>query len=237
MMEPWRAYQEEAAAYFRSVGLSAETDVSLIGVRTRHSVDVAVRFRSAGMEHLWVVECKHHARRVSKDRVLALRAIVDDLGADRGVLLAENGFQSGAEEAATSTNVLVTSLDKLRAASVDEILQLELRQLADRVETAQEALHARGTRDRRVAGLAFITPQPPKEVWPTGHIGLVSSLAVLKDGIKQARAGRYPAVYAWHDDGNQLLRADRDEYVARASSLLARIEQVVDALPYLGRDG
>lgn len=51
-MEPWRTYQEEAAAHFRSLGMSAETDVSLVGVRTGHNVDVAVSFRRAGMDFL-----------------------------------------------------------------------------------------------------------------------------------------------------------------------------------------
>jgi hypothetical protein len=37
--------------------------------------------------------------------VLALRQIVTDVGADRGILLSEKGFQSGAVEAATLTNV------------------------------------------------------------------------------------------------------------------------------------
>ena len=232
-MEPWRAYQEEAAAHFRSLGMTADTDVSLVGVRTGHNVDVAVSFRRAGMDFLWVVECKHHARRVSKDRVLALRAIVDDLGADRGVLLAENGFQSGAVAASTGTNVLVTSLQELRAASIDEVRELELEQLGRRIDAVRAALHARGSHHRMESDFASHVPSPPKELWPTGHLGLVSSLSVLERGAKQARAGHYPAAFGWHDDGERLLRATRDQYVEEASRLLTRIEKVVEGLPHL----
>jgi hypothetical protein len=43
--------------------------------------------------------------RISKAHVLVLREIVSDIGADRGILLAEHGAQSGAREAAVLTNV------------------------------------------------------------------------------------------------------------------------------------
>jgi hypothetical protein len=39
-MTPWREYQEDVAAFFRSLGLEAETDVTLQGVRTSHDLDV-----------------------------------------------------------------------------------------------------------------------------------------------------------------------------------------------------
>ena len=232
-MEPWRAYQEEAAAHFRSLGMSAETDASLVGVRTGHNVDVAVSFRRAGMDFLWVVECKHHARRISKDRVLALRAIVDDLGADRGVLLAENGFQSGAVAASAGTNVVVTSLQELRAASMDEVRELELEQLGHRIEGVQAALYARGSHRRTKSGLTSRVPSPPKELWPTGHLGLLSALSLLERGVKQARAGHYPAAFGWDEDGERPLRAMRGQYVEQASRLLTRIEKVVEGLPHL----
>jgi hypothetical protein len=48
---------------------------------------------------------------VPKEKVLALKSIVEDLGADRGIIVSEAGFQPGAEDAARGTNItLVTSL-------------------------------------------------------------------------------------------------------------------------------
>lgn len=47
-MTAWRDYQEEAAAFFRSIGLSAETDKTIIGVRTSHDVDVLVKSQHYG---------------------------------------------------------------------------------------------------------------------------------------------------------------------------------------------
>jgi restriction system protein len=71
-MVAWKEYQEEAAEFFRSLGLSAVTDQTLQGVRTEHDVDVFVRIDVAGFEVKWIVECKHWKSAVTKLHVLAL---------------------------------------------------------------------------------------------------------------------------------------------------------------------
>src|SRR6476661_8085263 len=96
MVPAWKEYQEATASYYRELGLSAETDASVDGVRGKHSVDVAVRGYRAGVEFLWIVECKYWDRRVPKATVATLSAIVSDVGVDRGIILSRKGFQSGA---------------------------------------------------------------------------------------------------------------------------------------------
>ncbi|HZL06895.1 MAG TPA: restriction endonuclease, partial [Coriobacteriia bacterium] len=120
----WQEYQEEAAALFRSLGLEATTDARLDGVRGAHDVDVVVRSRRAGLEQFWVVECKWRRRRVEKLHVTALAEIVRDVGADRGVLLSEVGFQAGAVRMAYKSNVTLTSLAELREEAAEELLTL-----------------------------------------------------------------------------------------------------------------
>lgn len=138
MATDWSDYQEEAAALFRSMGLDAETNVTMRGVRTNHDIDVVVKSHHAGFDVTWLVECKHWKTPVSKLHVLALREIVSDLGADRGILLCEAGFQSGAVEAANLTNVQVTSLERVRATAGGEISAMRLRELYDRVESCRQ---------------------------------------------------------------------------------------------------
>jgi restriction system protein len=133
-MPDWKDYQEEAAEFFRSLGLDATTDVTIKGVRTRHDVDVLVKSHHYGFNVTWIVECKHWKDRVSKLHVLALREIVTDVGADRGILLSEAGFQSGAVEAANLTNVQVTSLADLNVTAREQISAVRLRELHDRLE-------------------------------------------------------------------------------------------------------
>lgn len=134
----WKKYQEEAASFFRSLGLDASIDVTVAGVRTTHDIDVLVKSSFVGFEITWLVECKHWKKRVSKLHVLALREIVADVGADRGILLSESGFQRGAVEAASLTNVQVTSLAEAFATARMDIYSMRLRELYDRIEECND---------------------------------------------------------------------------------------------------
>lgn len=109
----WSQYQEQVATFFRDLGYDAETDVTVVGARGKHALDVLVRSHSAGVEVTWVVECKAWANPIPKERLLTLDGIVKDVGADRGFLVAESGFQAGAIRAAEHTNITLTSLADL----------------------------------------------------------------------------------------------------------------------------
>jgi|SRR5450759_23490 restriction system protein len=137
-MEAWKKYQEEAAEYFRSIGLNTETDVTIKGVRTSHDVDVLVTSHYVGFDITWIVECKHWKNPVNKLHVLGLREIVSDVGADRGILLSESGFQSGAIEAANLTNIQVTSIEDMRNNASSSIYAMRLRDLYDRVGVCKD---------------------------------------------------------------------------------------------------
>ena len=138
-MSTWKDYQEETAAgFFRSLGFSAETDVRFSGVRSSSDIDVVARITIADFPVTWVIECKHWAEPVSKLHVFALRQIVTDLGADRGILLCEQGFQSGAVEAANFTNVQLTSLADLKVSSQRTVSSLRLLKIFDRSNACKE---------------------------------------------------------------------------------------------------
>jgi hypothetical protein len=84
------------------------------------------------------VECKSWKVPVSKLHVLALREIVADIGADRGILMTERGFQSGAQEAARLTNVELTSLATLEVTAGYDLGMAQLRTIVKRVERCRE---------------------------------------------------------------------------------------------------
>lgn len=138
MANDWKDYQVEAAAFFRSLGLNATTNASVKGVRTSHDVDVLVKSTHVGFEVVWIVECKHWKTPVSKLHVLALREIIADIGADRGIILCETGFQSGAIEAAQLTNVQVTSLVSVTQSARHDIYSMRLRDLFIRIEVCND---------------------------------------------------------------------------------------------------
>lgn len=111
----WKAYEREVARVFHALDRDARVDVEVVGVRARHRIDVVVDFTRDGIPQRWIVECKHRQRRVEKLHVLALQMIVQDVGANAGLLLSEIGFQPRACAAATGSNVLLTSVAELKS--------------------------------------------------------------------------------------------------------------------------
>lgn len=183
MADDWSEYQEEAATVFRSLGFEASTNVTLEGVRTSHDVDVVVRFAHAGFPIVWLVECKHWQSKVSKLHVLGLRSIVADLGADRGILLCEQGFQSGASEAAALTNVTVTSLAEVRLTTQRHVAGLRLREISDRLESCRER-YWEIPKERRIAhGL--------RQEFSAGFSGF-QALQAADDLLRSGTRGMYP---------------------------------------------
>lgn len=111
MYKNWKEYQEATASFFRKQGCSVKEEAKITGARGKHAIDVYVSFSNHGIETNWVIECKLWRNRVPKEKVLALKAIVEDVGADRGIIISEKGFQRGAYDAARKSNItLVTSL-------------------------------------------------------------------------------------------------------------------------------
>ncbi|MFW2351132.1 restriction endonuclease [Qipengyuania sp.] len=137
-LKSWQEYQEEAADFFRSIGLEAETDVRLQGARTTSDVDVLVTQEMAGFEVRWIVECKHWKTAVNQLHVFGLREIVQDLGADRGIILCEAGFQKGAGEAAALTNVQLASIAHLKAQAAQDVFRYRLTEIFDRCVRAKD---------------------------------------------------------------------------------------------------
>ncbi|MFD3266073.1 restriction endonuclease [Phenylobacterium ferrooxidans] len=111
----WRLYQDDTAGFFSSLGFSSETDVPVTGARGGNNIDVVVKGKAHGIDFLWVIECKHWKTNVTKEKAQALVTVVQNIGADRGYLLSETGFQSGALDVTRNTNVHLGSLAALRA--------------------------------------------------------------------------------------------------------------------------
>ena len=105
--EEWRIFQERVADLFRRISTCKVTvGETLNGTRIGSvEVDVVARFgaeKSFCRQHKFVftvlVECKFWKSRVPQEKLFALKAIVEDLGAALGILVSEVGVQKGASE-------------------------------------------------------------------------------------------------------------------------------------------
>lgn len=183
-MAKWREYQENAASFFRSLGFHADTDVTIAGSRTVHDVDVLVKSKHAGFDVTWVVECKLWKTPITKLHVIALRQIVIDAGADRGILLSESGFQDGAREAATLTNIQLLSLADLRIVATNAVHALRFRELLDRLLECKDRYWSIPKDDRIAHGLRH-------DVGDYGYSGR-AVIDACEDAIRRAMRGNYP---------------------------------------------
>lgn len=133
-MKAWQKYQHETADLLREMGFVVVVDDTLKEPNgTEHAVDVSARRTVGGVELLWVVECKKWKKRVTKEKVAALKAIVDWVGADRGLAMSESGFQSGAIRMAEQKNITLSSLEDLRARAGEELMAARITEVERRV--------------------------------------------------------------------------------------------------------
>jgi len=184
MAATWQEYQEEVAEFFRSVGAETKVNHVIQGVRTTHAIDVFVKLHYVGFDVVWIVECKHWNSKVTKLHVLALREIVSDIGADRGIFLCEAGFQSGAVEAATLTNVHVKSLADLRGTASADINAMRLRELFDRTEICRQRYWDIPKSKRIECGLR---PDVPEGGYSGDHV-----IELANQLLSKAIRGNYP---------------------------------------------
>lgn len=129
----WFNFQEDIAEHFRSLGVHAETNKTIKGIRTEHDIDVYVSSKYLCTDIKWVIEAKYWKSKVSKEKVLALRTIVDDIGADKGFIISQAGFQSGAYEASENSNIDLFTYEQLLESTSFEVHGLILNTFSQRV--------------------------------------------------------------------------------------------------------
>ncbi|MEW1837518.1 restriction endonuclease [Nonomuraea angiospora] len=143
-MSQWRDYEQRTAGLLTDLGFSTTVQDTLHGADdVPYKIDVTARRQLAGVSLLWILECKLHSSPVTRDMVNTLKAKVDDVGADRGLLMSESGFQSGAIRYARRRNITLTSLDDLAANAIDDLTDARLnacRIRALRLEERRRAL-------------------------------------------------------------------------------------------------
>lgn len=137
----WKQYQEDVANLLVNLGFSVEVEDRITSARgVTHEVDVSARRTIASVEVLWVVECKLWQSRVKKEKVATLVAICEDIGADRGLLMSQNGFQSGAIQMANGRNITLSSLEDLRVNTLEEMQLARQHQADARLRAVESSL-------------------------------------------------------------------------------------------------
>jgi hypothetical protein len=78
-----------------------------------HEVDVYYEFERAGVRHRVAIECKDHARPVSKGDVSEFYGKVNDIGGISAIVVSRNGYQEGAVDFAKMWNIELMTVEGL----------------------------------------------------------------------------------------------------------------------------
>jgi hypothetical protein len=225
----WREYQEQIASLFRDLACQVALNHLVQGARGRHRADVRVEFMQFGLPQVWIVECKHWKTAVTKEKVLALQALLQDVGADRGILASESGFQAGAIAASSYSNIILTSLQELRDRAKDHLMSSTLWRIEQQLDELARDLHS----------LIYVTEQTgqnssrsyPNPIFDTELTGgIFANLSILSTGVKQARFGDFPAVISFAPDHRTPVFAESMEaFVQSAIAIIESSETVWNA--------
>ena len=100
-----------------------------VQIRGRHGdeyqIDVYYEFEVAGLRHRVAIECKNTQRPVERERVIAFKGKIDDCLDIRGVMVAANGYQSGAIDYAKNNGVVLLEVSDLPSISKLIAMRLE----------------------------------------------------------------------------------------------------------------
>lgn len=92
------------------VNYRSEHLAPLPGGDGEYIIDVAASFSAFGAEFVVLVECKHQARPVERQAVQVLHSKLQSLGAQKAMLFATSGFQSGAVEYAAAHGIALVEV-------------------------------------------------------------------------------------------------------------------------------
>ncbi len=88
----------------RDIPVAHQLDFTSLSGNT-YNIDVSFTYELLGLHHLVVVECKHWNSSVTREKVAAFHSVLEDLNAQKGILVSSGEFQSGAISYAQSKSI------------------------------------------------------------------------------------------------------------------------------------
>jgi hypothetical protein len=112
----WRSYQQIVAglhALDEDVEVEVEYDYP-VNTGGSKAIDVAVWDHSGRYTVTTLIECKFHEDSIEQEVVDSLVGVLDNSDADKGVIIAKNGFQKGALERAEGSGIELWTLRQIQ---------------------------------------------------------------------------------------------------------------------------
>lgn len=111
----WNELEILCCQLFRELDCHCEVQKNINTVRGEVNIDVYVEDPISTIPMVYLCECKYWKKSVSKNVVHSFRTVLNDFGANRGFIISASGFQGGAFEAATNSNVELVSWNEIQS--------------------------------------------------------------------------------------------------------------------------
>jgi hypothetical protein len=101
----WKNLENKVAQILSEAGFKTEVEKDITTARGTVKVDVFAVDISQLPNICYICECKYWENKVPKTVVHSFRTVVQDYGANFGILISKNGFQEGSYETVKNTNI------------------------------------------------------------------------------------------------------------------------------------
>jgi hypothetical protein len=101
----WRDLQIQVEKIMKESGLIAESEKDIETVRGIVNIDVYAEDTSQRPKTIYLCECKFWQKAIPKSVVHSFRTVVNDFGANWGLIISSHGFQAGTFAAAANSNI------------------------------------------------------------------------------------------------------------------------------------
>lgn len=78
-----------------------------------HQIDIKISFNIAGLNYLTVFNVKYRRAKLGSEDVLQFASVADDIGANKGVIVANSGFSSAALQIARSKGLSLFNISEV----------------------------------------------------------------------------------------------------------------------------
>jgi len=148
-----KQYEEFLDSLYREIAAGLPVDVFLrrkFKGRSgqRYIIDLGFEFDKLGVHYLTLIEAKYYKRTIEVGEVLEFWAKLDDIGANKGIIVTTAGFQLGAQKVASANRIAlvvcnptlggfpITVLPKYLRMTAEESAPLLERDIASRIGVA-----------------------------------------------------------------------------------------------------
>jgi len=102
----WKDLQNKVAEIFKEIGYKTEIEKDIqTGRGETVNIDVFAVDEDYSPNIVYLCECKYWEKNIPKKEVYAFKAIVQDFGANYGIIISKKDFQEGAHKVAKNTNI------------------------------------------------------------------------------------------------------------------------------------